>query len=130
MITGMKAYYLSRAVISIVFGVLFVLAGSAWWAGLLVAVAAFGWFLVAPRIGRYAVHPEAGVTALRRDERSQVINDKAARNAFIATMLALGGVLIYDASTGLASMPVAALEWLLILGVVVYYVSDVWLRRM
>jgi hypothetical protein len=130
MITGMKAYYLSRAVISAVFGVLFVLSGSAWWTGMLVAALAFGWFLVAPRIGRYSVHPELGVTALRRDERSQVINDRAARNAFVATMLALGAVVIYQASTAATSVPLAALEQLLIFGVGVYYVSDVWLRRL
>src|SRR5512138_1679174 len=95
MITGMKAYYVSRAVISVLFGLIAVMTGSEWWVGLLVTALAFGWFLLAPRIGRYSVHPEAGVTALRRDERSQVINDKAARNAFVATMLAVGGVLIY-----------------------------------
>ena len=127
--TGMRAYYLSRVVIAIVFGVLFVLAGSAWWVGMLVAALAFGWFLIAPRIGRYAVHPEAGVTALQRDERSQVINDKAGRNAFIVTMFAVAGVVIYSAATATSTLPVAALEWLLILGVAVYYVSDVWLRR-
>src|SRR5512143_889552 len=93
--TGMKAYYLSRAVISIGFGALFLLSGSSWWVAVLVAAVAFGWFLLAPHIGRYSVHPEFGVTALRRDERSQGINDRAARNAFVISMLVLGGLLVY-----------------------------------
>src|SRR5512143_1614349 len=93
--TGMKAYYLSRAVISIGFGALFLLSGSSWWVAVLVAAVAFGWFLLAPHIGRYSVHPEFGVTALRRDERSQLINDKAARNAFVVSMLAVAGAAIY-----------------------------------
>ncbi len=127
--TGMTAYYLSRAVISIAFGVLFVLSGSAWWVGLLVAVVAFGWFLVAPHTGRYAVHPELGVTALQRDERSQLINDKAGRNAFVVTMIALAALVLYSGAASLAGVPLHALEGLLVLGIAVYYVSDIWLRK-
>jgi hypothetical protein len=129
MMTGMKAYYLSRAAISIAFGTLFALSGSAWWAGVLVAVVAFGWFLVAPHTGRYAVHPELGVTALRRDERSELINDKAGRNAFVVTAIALAGLILYSGATAAAGVALHALEGLLILGLAVYYVSDLWLRR-
>ena len=125
--TGMKAYYLSRAVISAAFGLIFVWTGSPWWAAALVAALAFAWFLIAPRIGRYSVHPEFGVTALRRDERAQVINDRAARNAFVISMLALGGMVIYFG--GAAVVSASILRWVLILGVAVYYVSDFWLRR-
>jgi hypothetical protein len=125
--TGMKAYYFSRAIISAAFGLLFALSGSPWWTAALVSAVAFAWFLVAPRIGRYSVHPEFGVTALRRDERAQVINDHAARNAFVICMLALGGLVIYFG--GAAVVSVGILRWILILGVAVYYVSDIWLRR-
>jgi hypothetical protein len=93
--TGMKSYYVSRAIISIAFGVLFA-TGSTWWTGILVGTLAFAWFLLAPHIGRYSVHPEFGITALRRDEHTQVINDKAARNAFVISMLALGGIICFD----------------------------------
>lgn len=127
--TGMKAYYLSRALISIAFGALVAVSGSAWWLGLGAAVVAFGWFLLAPHIGRYSVHPEFGVSALRRDERSQMINDKAARNAFIVTMLVLGGLVLYFGAAALTSVPVVIFRWLLIAGVVIYYASDFWLRR-
>ena len=127
--TGMKAYYLSRAVISAGFGLLFGLSGSPWWTAVLVGAAAFAWFLAAPHIGRYSVHPEFGVTALRRDERSQGINDKATRNAFVISMLAVGGMIAYYAAFPAIAVPVAALRWILILGAVVYYSSDFWLRR-
>lgn len=127
--TGMKAYYLSRAAISIALGVLLVLSGSSMWLGLLIAAIAFGWFLVAPHIGRYAVHPEFGVTALRRDERSELINDKAGRNAFVLTMIALAALIVYSGATAAAAVSLRALEGLLVLGAAVYYVSDFWLRK-
>jgi hypothetical protein len=126
--TGMKSYYVSRALISIAFGVLFA-ADSSWWTGILVGTLAFAWFLLAPHIGRYSVHPEFGITALRRDERAQVINDKAARNAFVISMLALGGIIVYFGIFALTSVPIAVFKWLLIIGVLIYYVSDFWLRK-
>ena len=127
--TSMKSYYFSRAIISIAFGMLFVLTGSSWWIAMLVSTLAFAWFLLAPHIGRYSVHPEFGVTALRRDERAQAINDKAARNAFVVGMLALGGIIVYYSTLTLTSVPIAVFKWLLILGVLIYYLSDFWLRR-
>lgn len=50
---------------------------------------------LAPHSGRYSVHPELGVTALRLDERTQITNDKAARNAFVISILALCGITAY-----------------------------------
>ncbi len=127
--TGMKAYYISRAILSILFSAVFLLAGSAWWIALLVGAVAFGWFLIAPHIGRYAVHPEYGPTALRRDERTQGINDKAARNAFVICMLAAAAVAIYYEVLAAGSVPVDVVKWLLVLGALAYYASDFWLRR-
>jgi hypothetical protein len=127
--SGMKIYHLSRAVISAAFGGLFILAGSVWWQGVLAGGLAFAWFLVAPHIGRYAVHPERGVTALQRDERAQTINNAAGRNAFIVSMLAAAGVIIYAGARSLSSVPVSLFQWLLALGVLIYYASDFWLRR-
>jgi TRAP-type C4-dicarboxylate transport system permease large subunit len=126
--TGMKSYYVSRAIISVAFGALFA-AGSPWWTGILVGALAFAWFLLAPHIGRYSVHPEFGITALRRDERAQVINDKAARNAFVICMLVLGGMIIYFGTFAATSASIAVFKWLLILGVLIYYASDFWLRK-
>ncbi len=127
--TGLKSYYISRTMISIAFGALFVLTGSPWWTGVLVGALTIAWFLLAPHIGRYSVHPEFGVTALRRDERAQAINDKAARNAFVVSMSAMAGIIVYFGTLSSTGVPSAVFKWILILGVVVYYVSDFWLRR-
>lgn len=127
--TGMKAYYLSRLVLSAAIGAFAVFVGAAWWLGVLLALVAFALFWLAPRLGRYAVHPEEGVTALRRDERSQAINAASGLNAFVISMLGLGGVIIYFGMLASRDVPVTVLEGLLILGALVYYATDFWLRR-
>lgn len=127
--SGMSAYYISRAVISAALGVLLALTGLEWWLAALLGLMVFAFFVYAPHSGRYAVHPELGVTALRRDERTQGINDKAARNAFVVTMLVIAGMAIYFGAIAAVSVPIAALKWTLALGVLVYFVSDFVLRR-
>ncbi len=125
--SGMSAYYISRAIISAAFAVFLAVTGFELWMATLMGAIVFGLFLWAPRSGRYAVHPEFGVTALRRDERTQGINDRAARNAFVVVMLALAGLAIYFGAT--AFVPVRVLEYALILGVLTYFGSDLFLRR-
>ena len=125
--SGMSAYYISRAIISAAFGVFLVVTGFEWWMAALMGAVVFGLFLWAPRSGRYAVHPEFGVTALRRDERTQGINDKAARNAFVVMMLALAGLAIYFGASTV--VPVRVLEYALILVALAYFGSDFFLRR-
>lgn len=126
---GMSRYYISRAVISAAFGLLLAFAGFEWRIATLGSITAFVLFLLAPRSGRYTVHPELGITALQRDERTQAINDKAARNAFIVTMLAIAGVAMYFGSIVPANVPVIILHFMLALGMLSYFVSDFWLRR-
>jgi hypothetical protein len=127
--TGMASYYLSRTLISIGFGVLLVATGTTWWMATLLAGTVFVLFLWAPHSGRYAVHPELGVTALRRDERTQGINDKAAKNAFVVTMLAVMVLILYYGRLAPAEVPVAALSLLTALGALTYFGTDLWLRR-
>jgi len=124
---GMKVYYLSRAIITAIFGFLLSATGMTWWLAALMGALIFALFLWAPHSGRYAVHPELGVTALRRDERTQGINDKAGRNAFVAVMLALAGLVLCFGMQG--SVPASFLEYVLLLGLLVYYLSDFLLRR-
>jgi hypothetical protein len=127
--TNMASYYISRAVISIAFGALFAVTGSSVWMALVMGGLAFAFFLWAPRSGRYAVHPELGLTALRRDERTQVINDKAGRNAFVVSVLALGAITIYFGVFALTDVPLALLKLVIAVGALAYFVSDLWLRR-
>ena len=127
--SGMTGYYVSRAVLSVALGALFVLAGSAWWVGLIAGALAFLLFLLAPHSGRYVVDPRLGPAALQRDERTQSISAAAARNAYVVSMLALGGIIVYFGLVALGDVPIMVLDGLLILGVLVYYVSDFLLRR-
>jgi hypothetical protein len=127
--TGMTAYYVSRMLISAGLGVLLATTGATWWSAALMAGIVFLLFVWAPQSGRYAVHPELGVTALRRDERTQGITDKAARNAFVVVMLAVMGLVLYYGRLSPAEVPVPALDLLLALGAVAYFGTDLWLRR-
>jgi hypothetical protein len=126
----MILYYASRTLIAWIFAALFYIAGASWWVAVLVGLVVTAWFLYAPRSGRYQVEPERGVTALQRDERSQWINDKAARNAFVVLGLALGGLNLYFGSiAGATSVPIEWMRWLLVGAVGVYMISDIVLRR-
>jgi hypothetical protein len=127
--SGMSRYYISRALISGALGVFLALTGSQWWLAGLAGLIVFAYFLWAPRSGRYAVRPERGVTALRRDERTQAINDRAARNAFVATILTLAGIAVYFGTIAPADVPVAILDLALVFGMLTYFASDFWLRR-
>ncbi len=126
---GMKAYYLSRSILSGAIGAFALFAGAAWWLAVAIAVVAFVFFWLAPGFGRSVVQPEQGVTALGRDERSQAINAAAGLNAFVISMLALAGVIIYFGMVASRDVPIMVLEGLLILGAIVYYATDFWLRR-
>jgi len=126
---GMSLYYISRAIVSIVFGGLFYLSGSSLLTAILVGSVAFAWFLWAPHSGRYTVHPELGITALRRDEHSQQVNDHAARNAFVVLGTAIAILSIYFGSVLQTDIPVRILNYALILGAFTYYVSDFQLRK-
>ena len=124
----MLPYYISRAIFSIAFARLFYVTGSTVWGSLGLGALLLALFLWAPHCGRYSVHPEYGVTALRRDERSQAINDKAACNAFVVMMLLIGGAGLYFGAAGVATVSSGLLKALIITGVLVYYASDIWLR--
>ena len=126
---GMSLYYVSRAIVSIVFGILCYISGNLGWMAILIGLAAFAWFLWAPHTGRYAVHPELGVTALRRDERTQQINDHAARNAFVVLGIAIAILSIYFGSVMQTDVPVRIINYALILGLVTYFASDFRLRK-
>jgi len=102
---------------------------SSWWTAILIGSAAFAWFLWAPRSGRYIVDPELGMTALRRDEHTQQINDHAARNAFVVLGMAIAILSIYFGSVLQTDIPVRMLNYVLILGAFTYYASDFQLRK-
>ena len=126
---GMKVYYLSRLLLSVILGGLSFIAGAPWWIAAIVCVTVIAFFLWAPRSGRYVVRPELGFTALRRDERSQAVTNRAARMGFVATILAAGGLVVYFAIFAEAKVPVWAVALVVALGGATYFLSDSWLRR-
>jgi hypothetical protein len=124
----MHTYYALRLAISAAAGGAFVLGGLPWWIGVPVSILMLFFFFAAPRSGRYVVRTEGGPTPLRRDERGQTIADKAARNGFIAIVIAMGGLTIAYGSFLEQPVPVAALGSVLGLGLAlalaVYALSD------
>ncbi len=125
----MKLYYISRTVLVLVFTTLLAITGLPLWQATLIGAIMLLLFWWAPRSGRYQVDPERGMLAMGRDERTQAINRQAGLNGFVALMLAMGAVMVYQAASG-NSLPAApVLSVLLGLGILVYYASDAWLRR-
>lgn len=124
----MSAYYVSRLAIAAILGGVLGLSGLQWWLSAAVAALVLLFFLIAPKSGRYVVRRQGGSTPLRRDERTQAIVDKAARNAFITTMLALGGLVVIYGSFLCRPVPSSALGSVLALAFCTYALSEVRLR--
>ena len=126
---GLSRYYLVRVVISAVLAALVALAGAPWWGAVLAGLVIFGLFVWAVRSGRYVVHPEHGATALRSDEYTRAIRDRATRYGFVAVMLALGGVALYYGLIARTDVPVPVVGGVLLIGWIVYFLSDLLARR-
>lgn len=126
---GLNRYYLVRAVISAALAALVALAGAPWWGALLAGLVIFGLFVWAVRSGRYVVQSERGATALRSDEYTRAIRDRATRYGFVALMLALGGVVLYYGLIAHADVPVAVVGGVLLIGWIAYFTTDILARR-
>jgi hypothetical protein len=127
--TVRTSYYVTRALISAAFGIVFAVSGLPWWGALLTSAAMFAYFLWVPRSGRYFVRPQGGTAPLRHDERTQAIRDRAARNGFMGITLALAATVLYFGLIAPGDLPVGVPSLILALGVLIYFVSDYWLRR-
>ena len=79
---------------------------------------------------RRAVFREAHLTLVQAaHERGELIRDRAARNGFVGLMLAAAAVGVYATLAGLSDVPSSVMSGLVLLGVLVYFASDRWLRR-
>jgi hypothetical protein len=126
----MKQYYISRGVLSIVMGVVVYLISNSLLIGASSVVLVFMAFVWLSRSGRYRVNPEMGVRALKRDEWTQGITDKSGRNAWVAVAITGSLVILFYGVISPGNIPVSVLGILLLSGIVTYYVSDFWLRRL
>jgi hypothetical protein len=123
-------YVVSRVGLVAALTVALYFGGLPWWGAVAAGVLVLAFFLAAPRSGRYVVQREGSVAPLRRDERSRAIRDKAARNAFVLTLLSVAGLTIVYGRVFNAPVPVAALGGVLGAAAVAYAVSELCLRRM
>ena len=126
---SMNRYYISRALISGGLVVLLSLAGLQVWIAAIVGFIVLAFFLWAPLSGRYTVNSKNGALALGLDERTQMIKDQAARNAFVATILMVAGLALYFGAIAPGNVPVDYLYLILVISTLVYNGSDLWLRR-
>jgi len=126
----MKKYYISRGFLSLIMGVIVYLISTSVWIAALSAVSVFVVFVLLSRSGRYKVKPEKGVAALQRDEWTQGINEKAGRNAWVIVAVMGSLTVLYYSVISPGDVPVFILGILLLLGLLTYYVSDFWLRRL
>ena len=122
-------YIASRAVVAAVLAVALYFGGLSWWSAALAWVATLTFFLWAPGSGRYVVRDKDGAAPLRRDERSQTVADKSARNAFVVTVLAVAALTMVYGRVLEDSVPVSALVGVLGLAALTYALSDPFLRR-
>jgi hypothetical protein len=116
-------YYISRAVLSALFGLLFGWQ-SEWWLGALTGVVMLAGFVWYAHSGRYLIDPSTPLAPLRRDERGKAIRDRA-----LVAGVAVGGLVV-------AGLGVAGLVWPLsislgsvgmLAGVITYFVVSNWL---
>ena len=121
-------YILTRALIAVGLGAL-VGWKTYWWSGVVVGVATLVFFIWAARSGRYMVDPDGGEAPMRLDERMRAIRDRAARNAFIALMLALAVLALYFGLLQPGDIPSQILTTVLALGFLTYFVSDALQRQ-
>ena len=122
-------YIASRAVVAAVLAVALYFGGLPWWSAVLAGGLALAYFLWAHGSGRYVVREKGGAAPLRRDERSQTVADKSARNAFVVTVLAVAALTMVYGRVLEDSVPVSALVGVLGLAALTYALSDPFLRR-
>jgi Ca2+/Na+ antiporter len=123
------SYIASRAALAAALAVALYFGGLPWWSATLAWVATLTFFVWAPGSGRYVVRDTGGATPLRRDERSQTVTDKSARNGFVVTVLAVAALTMVYGRVLEDSVPVSALVGVLGLAALTYALSDLVLRR-
>jgi nitrogen fixation-related uncharacterized protein len=117
-------YIASRAALAAVLAAALCFGGLPWWSAALAGLLTLAFFLWALRSGRYVVQEKGGAVPLRRDERSQTVTDKSARNAFVVTVLAVAALTMVYGRVLEDSVPVSALVGVLGLAALTYALSD------
>lgn len=81
-------YYISQAVLSLLFATLMVGSGDfAWWYGAIISVVMFAGFVYYAHSGHYLIDTSTPLAPLRRDPRARQVRDRA-----LVMAVAVGGV--------------------------------------
>lgn len=128
MISNLSSYYISRTLLALAFGGLFIAVGLPWWTAVPITLVMIAFFLWAPKSGRYMVQPKNGVAPLREDEYGRTIRNRAARDAFVVMTLGIIGAILYGLIAQ-TDVSITRLGLIIILGWLTYFVSDFWQRR-
>ena len=119
----LTVYYLSRAVLSVLFGVLASLSGRIW-VGILIGTIVFVGFIWYAHSGRYLIDTSTPLTPLRRDARGKEI-----RNRALVAAVAVGGMMYgFLKLIGLFfKIPDNISTWVLFLSVILYITISNWM---
>ena len=119
----LTVYYLSRAVLSVLFGVLASLSGMIW-VGILIGTIVFVGFIWYAHSGRYLIDTSTPLTPLRRDARGKEI-----RNRALVAAVAVGGMMYgFLKLIGLFfKIPDNISTWVLFLSVILYITISNWM---
>jgi hypothetical protein len=127
---SLRKYFLSRSLIAVIFGLMFIFLGATWWIGLFAGLLALAVFIWAPRSGRYVRQIQKnGQIKLAHDENTRAIADKAARNGFVICIITLAGLALYFWKSGIETISMNYLYAVLWAGLLTFTVSDLMMRR-
>lgn len=110
-------YYISRAVMAVVFGYL-VASSSSIWLGVLLGSITFVGFIWYAHSGWYLIEPSTPLYPLRRDKRGEAIRDKAVLMAVTAAFLFYA---VFSRIAGIFSLAVPVGSWAFVLGSITYF---------
>jgi len=119
----LTVYYLSRAVLSVLIGVLASLSGGIWM-GILAGAIIFAGFIWYAHSGRYLIDTSTPLTPLRRDARGKEI-----RNRALVAAVAVGGML-YGLLTLIGlffKIPDNIGTWVLFISAILYFTISNWM---
>jgi len=116
-------YYISRAFLSALVGLL-ISSGNGIWMGVLLGLVVYIGFIWYAHSGRYLIDTTTPLFPLRRDARGMAIRDRAA-----AISVAIGGLAYLGLSIASQLFPIKAHigSWALALGMLAYFAISNWL---
>ncbi|MCB9008599.1 MAG: hypothetical protein H6656_14725 [Ardenticatenaceae bacterium] len=116
-------YYVSRAMLAVLFG-FYVAFSNAVWLGLLLGIVTFVGFLWYAHGGWYLIEPATPLYPLRRDKRGEAIRDRA---ILVAVTAAILFYVIFSRIAKAFVLTVSIGSWAFVLGAVTYLAVSYWL---